>query len=162
MGQMIRLQNENRGEKSTAFLRQLPHSPFPSLSPEELHVRVQPMDEGIIRNVKHYYRTRLVQMLIGLIGVAGVIDDTLIRITAPSQQKQRYFDKSHDCSMNVMIVSSHRRIINDIYIGQRGSVHDTRVFRRSPLAHALFTRPELLGPNQHLIGDGGYTCTSKV
>ncbi|KAK3920737.1 Putative nuclease [Frankliniella fusca] len=100
--------------------------------------------------------------IVGFPGVAGVIDGTLIPITAPSHQKQRYVDKNHDYSMNVMIVSNHRRIIIDIYIGQPGSVHDTRVFRRSPLAHALFTRPELLGPNQNLIGDGGYTCTSKM
>ncbi|XP_052130914.1 putative nuclease HARBI1 [Frankliniella occidentalis] len=98
----------------------------------------------------------------GFPGVAGVIDGTLIRITAPSEQKQRYVDKNHDYSINVMIVCNHKRVINDIFIGQPGSVHDSRVFRRSPLAHALYSRNDLLGPNQHLIGDGGYMCTEKM
>ncbi|KAK3920621.1 Putative nuclease [Frankliniella fusca] len=70
----------------------------------------------------------------GLPGVAGSIDGTLIPITAPSEQRQR----------------------------QPGSVHDCRVFRRSPLAKALFSRDDLLSPDEHLIGDGGYVCTSKI
>ncbi|KAK3911630.1 Putative nuclease [Frankliniella fusca] len=98
----------------------------------------------------------------GFPGVAGVIDGTLIPITAPSEQKQRYVDKNHDYSINAMIVCNHKRVIIDIYTGQPGSVHDSRVFRRSPLARALFSRDDLLGPNQHLIGDGGYMCTKKM
>ncbi|KAK3932735.1 Protein ANTAGONIST OF LIKE HETEROCHROMATIN PROTEIN 1 [Frankliniella fusca] len=62
----------------------------------------------------------------GFPGVAGVIDGTLVRTTAPAEQTQRYVDKNHDYSINVMIVD------------------------------------DLLGPNQHLIGDGGYTCTKKM
>jgi len=98
----------------------------------------------------------------GFPGIAGVIDGTLIPITAPAEQKQRYVDKNHDYSINVMIVCNHERIINDIYIGQPGSVHDSRVYRRSTLARALHSLDGLLGPNEHLIGDGGYMCTRKV
>ncbi|KAK3913660.1 Putative nuclease, partial [Frankliniella fusca] len=109
------------------------------------------------RITANYYRRNF-----GLPGVAGFIDGILIPITAPSEQRQRYVDKNHNYSINVMMVCNHARVIIDIYIGQPGSVHDCRVFRRSPLAKALFTRHDLLSPDEHLIGDGGYVCTSKI
>ncbi|KAK3919198.1 Putative nuclease, partial [Frankliniella fusca] len=86
----------------------------------------------------------------GFPGVEGVFDGTLIRITAHAEQKQRYVDKNNDSSINVMLVCNHARVITDIYIGQSGSVHEvheTRVFRRSPLAQTLYTRNDFLGPN---------------
>ncbi|KAE8738763.1 hypothetical protein FOCC_FOCC015745 [Frankliniella occidentalis] len=45
---------------------------------------------------------------------------------------------------------------------QPGSVNDSRVFRRSHLAYALFTRNEMMGLDEHLVGDQGYAVTSKV
>ncbi|KAK3919696.1 Putative nuclease, partial [Frankliniella fusca] len=106
---------------------------------------------------KNFYRRNF-----GFPGIVGVIDGTLIPITAPKEQKQRYVDKNHDYSINVMIVCNHLRHIIDVYIGQPGSVHDNRVFRRSVLAKAIFARDELCGPDEHLIGDGGYMCMSKM
>ncbi|KAE8738361.1 hypothetical protein FOCC_FOCC016158, partial [Frankliniella occidentalis] len=36
--------------------------------PKNTTSRLQPMDQGVIKNLKHYYRTRLVQRLIGFVG----------------------------------------------------------------------------------------------
>ncbi|KAK3913659.1 Protein ANTAGONIST OF LIKE HETEROCHROMATIN PROTEIN 1 [Frankliniella fusca] len=109
------------------------------------------------RRTARYYKDRF-----GLPRVAGSIDRTLIPITAPKEQKQRYVDKNLNYSINVMFVSDHRRFIGDAFIGQPGSVNDARVFRRSPLAQCLFSREDMLAPNEHLLGDCGYVCTDKI
>ena len=98
----------------------------------------------------------------GLPGVVGAIDGTLVKVTAPKEQKQRYVDKNHNYSINVMIVSDHRRLVRDTYVGQPGSVNDARVFRRSPLAKCLYGRHDFLSPDEYLVGDGGYVNSSKV
>lgn len=98
----------------------------------------------------------------GFPGVVGSIDCTLIPITAPKEQKQRYVDRHQQYSINVQIVSDEHRRIRDCFVGIPGSVNDNRVFRLSPLAKNLFSRPEMLDENEHLVGDGAYATTSKV
>ncbi|KAK3911118.1 Protein ALP1-like, partial [Frankliniella fusca] len=89
----------------------------------------------------------------GIPGIVGAIDCTL---------KQRYIDKNHNYSINVQIVSNHRRQIIDTYVGQPGSVNDARVFRRSPLAKLIYSGDDLIGPDEHLVGDSAYQLTPKV
>lgn len=98
----------------------------------------------------------------GFPGAALMVDGTLIKITAPQRQKQRYVDRHHNYSMNVQIVCDHRRLIRDVYIGQPGSVHDARVFRRSPVAKCLYSRDDMLHPELHILGDSAYVLTDKV
>ncbi|KAE8742254.1 hypothetical protein FOCC_FOCC012225 [Frankliniella occidentalis] len=98
----------------------------------------------------------------GFPGVVGSIDGTLISITAPREQKQRYVDKNSNYSINVQIVSDHRLLIRDVFIGQPGSVHDARVFRRSPLAKYLYSRNDMLDNDQHIVGDKAYVLTDKL
>ncbi|KAK3931741.1 Putative nuclease [Frankliniella fusca] len=104
-----------------------------------------------------YYNERF-----GFPGVVGSINGTLVPITAPREHKQRYVDKNHNYSVNLMLVSDHKRLIRDVFIGQPSSVNDARVFQRSPLAQCLLSRNGMLGPNEHLIGDSGYVLTNKV
>lgn len=49
-------------------------------------------------------------------------------------------------------VSDHRRKIIDVFIGYPGSVHDSRVFRNSPLQNTL----EVKCGGYYLLGDSGY------
>ncbi|KAK3920108.1 Protein ANTAGONIST OF LIKE HETEROCHROMATIN PROTEIN 1, partial [Frankliniella fusca] len=114
-------------------------------------------------NARDRQRTaRFYNRRFGFPGIAGSMDGTLVPITAPREQKQRYVDKNHNYSINVMLVSDHKRLIRDIYIGQPGSVNDARVFRRSPLAQCLHSRNDMLSEGEHLIGDSGYVCTDKM
>lgn len=48
----------------------------------------------------------------------------------------------------------HKRKIRDVFIGFPGSVHDSRVFRASPLSDSL---DEKCGEN-YILGDSGYPC----
>ncbi|KAE8746937.1 hypothetical protein FOCC_FOCC006357 [Frankliniella occidentalis] len=108
------------------------------------------------QTARHYQRN------FGFPNVVGAIDGTLVPITAPREQKQRYVDRNHDYSINIQIVSDHKRQIRDIFIGQPGSVNDARVFRRSPLAHCLFTRDDMMRADEHLVGDQAYALTNKL
>jgi len=44
----------------------------------------------------------------------------------------------------------------DCFIGMPGRMHDSRVFRMSPLFHAMNAERPLISRNQHLIGDSAY------
>lgn len=90
------------------------------------------------------------------------VDGTLVRITAPSHQKQRYVDRHHNYSLNVQMAADHRMLIRNISAGQPGSVNDARVFKRSPMGKNLYSRNDMLSQDQHIIGDGAYTNTTKV
>ncbi|KAK3920073.1 Protein ANTAGONIST OF LIKE HETEROCHROMATIN PROTEIN 1 [Frankliniella fusca] len=98
----------------------------------------------------------------GFPGVIGAIDGTLVPITAPREQKQRYVDKNHNYSINVMLTYDHKRLIRDAFVGQLGSIHDSRIFRRSPLAQCLHSRDDMLSEGEHLVGDSGYVLTDKM
>lgn len=54
----------------------------------------------------------------------------------------------------VQAVCDHELAIRDIFIGYPGSVHDSRVFRNSP----LYTSLEDKCQNFYLLGDSGYPC----
>lgn len=54
----------------------------------------------------------------------------------------------------MQVVCDHRRKIRDVTVGFPGSVHDSRVFRASPLSTTL---QEKCG-NNYILGDSGYPC----
>ena len=56
------------------------------------------------------------------------------------------------------MVSDHKRRIRDIFIGFPGSVHDSRVFRNSPLCEALANKCG----DYHILGDSAYPCLNNL
>lgn len=101
------------------------------------------------------------EALYGYPSVCGCIDGCLICITAPLEQPQQYVDRHHQYSLILQGVCDHNLLFRDFYIGQPGSVGDKRTFKRSPLGRNILRQPAVVGDN-HLLGDGGYTLTSKV
>lgn len=88
-------------------------------------------------------------------GVVGCIDGSHIYITAPLIQHQRYVNRFQKYSVLLQVVSDHRKVFRDIYVGEPGSVHDSRVFQRSPLSHNLLhDNGDMFSPNEHIRGDG--------
>ncbi len=57
-----------------------------------------------------------------------------------------------------MCVCDDNLLIRDMHIGEAGSLHDSRVFRRSPLYQKLITNGnnEFCDYGQHIIGDKAY------
>lgn len=60
--------------------------------------------------------------------------------------------------LQLQVVCDHQRKIRDVFIGYPGSVHDSRVFRASPLMESL---EEKCG-QYYLLGDSGYPCLKHL
>lgn len=59
--------------------------------------------------------------------------------------------------LNIFVgVCDHTGSFIDCFIGMPGRMHDSRVFRMSPLFHAMNAGRPLIPRNQHLIGDSAY------
>lgn len=100
----------------------------------------------------------------GISGVVGVVDGTFNNVTAPLFDKNRYRNRHHQFAYNTMAICDDNLLIRDMHVGEAGSMHDSRVFRRSPLYQRLLhdENNELLAPDEHIIGDKAYTLTDFV
>jgi len=95
-------------------------------------------------------------------GVAGCVDGSHIYITAPVIQHNRYVNRFTKHSILLQVVCDHNKVLRDIYVGEPGSIHDSRMFNRSPLSHNLLHDNTMLSYGEHILGDGAYTLTDKV
>ncbi|KAK3929359.1 Protein ANTAGONIST OF LIKE HETEROCHROMATIN PROTEIN 1 [Frankliniella fusca] len=95
-------------------------------------------------------------------GVVGCIDGTHIYITAPTIQSQRYINRFKKYSILLQAVCDNEGVFRDIFVGQPGSIHDSRMYKRSPLSQNLLHNAEMLSPGEHILGDGAYTLTDKL
>ncbi|XP_034233348.1 protein ALP1-like [Thrips palmi] len=95
----------------------------------------------------------------GFPGVVGSIDCTHVYVTAPVNDPASYRNRHHTYSHNVQVVVDCDLLVRDIHVGEVGSMNDKRVFRRSPLSESLLREEGLTPPDEHLVGDGGYTLT---
>ena len=85
-------------------------------------------------------------------GVIGMIDGTHIPIKAPLLRPADYYNGKDFHSVILQgVVREDMRFV-DVYSGWPGKVHDTRVFKNSP----LFERGEEMCRMGYLLGDGGY------
>lgn len=69
----------------------------------------------------------------GIPRIVGAIDCTHIKIKAPKNHKQDFFNRKHSYSINLQAVVNADMMFIDVYCGQPGSLHDSRVFRKSDL-----------------------------
>nr|XP_023018368.1 putative nuclease HARBI1 [Leptinotarsa decemlineata] len=88
----------------------------------------------------------------GFPNVIGAIDGTHIKVDKPENDPDSYINRKGYYSIQMQAVCDHRRKIIDVFIGYPGSVHDSRVFRNSPLKNRL---EEKCG-RYYLLGDSGY------
>lgn len=98
----------------------------------------------------------------GLPGIVGVVDGTYQNVTAPLEQPDRFRNRHHTFAFNTMAVCDDNLLIRDLYIGEVGSMHDQRVFRRSPLYQKLIRRNGVLQPDEYIIGDSAYKLMDFV
>ncbi|KAL4153210.1 hypothetical protein QTP88_001043 [Uroleucon formosanum] len=94
----------------------------------------------------------------GFPNVIGAIDGSHIRIDKPSSDPDSYYNRKKYFSIHMQAVCDHRNKIRNIYIGFPGSVHDARVFRRSPLA----TNLGILCQENVILGDKAYSCLRNL
>ncbi|KAE8738272.1 hypothetical protein FOCC_FOCC016248 [Frankliniella occidentalis] len=94
--------------------------------------------------------------------IVGAIDGTYQNVTAPLVHSQTYINRHHQYSFNSMVVADDNLLIRDLHLGEVGSMHDARVFRRSPLYMKLLQddNEEYLSEDEHIVGDGAYGVTN--
>jgi hypothetical protein len=97
----------------------------------------------------------------GFPGVVGCIDGTHVYVTAPVGNPAPYRNRFQTYSILVQAVVDHNLLVRDVYVGEPGSMHDRRVFRRSRLCEDIL-RGERLGDDEHLLGDGAYLLSNFV
>lgn len=84
--------------------------------------------------------------------VIGAIDGCHVKIDKPENDPDSYINRKGYYTVQMQIICDKQRKIRDIFVGWPGSVHDSRVFRNSPLCRLL---PEKCG-HYFLLGDSGY------
>ena len=124
------------------------------------------MSESYIKWPNQYERAvvaQSVQRRTGMPEVVGAIDGCYIKIDTPSVDAGRYYNRHHDHSIVLQAVADETLLFRDIYVGQPGSAHDSRVFRRSPLcSEILQNEHHYFSDGQHILGDGAYTLIHRV
>ncbi len=86
----------------------------------------------------------------------GSIDGCQVRIKPPSTDAQCYLNRKLFYSIQLQAVCDQRGKFLDIFVGNPGSVHDSRVLKNSPLFCQQLYPPE----NFWILGDGGCPCIS--
>ncbi|KAK3910179.1 Putative nuclease [Frankliniella fusca] len=90
---------------------------------------------------------------LGLPGVLGLIDGTIVRITHPPRPHQHYYSRKHSPALNVMIVCDVDLNILNVNARFPGSAHDSWVYRCSPLDEVM--QAAFQEDQCWLLGDSG-------
>ena len=87
----------------------------------------------------------------------GLIDGTHIRILRPKKTDfpSVYINRKKYCSLNVQIVCDSWGTVTNLIVQWPGSVHDSRIFKNSPLYNELCSGTL----NGYLVADSGYGLT---
>lgn len=113
-------------------------------------------EQGLLQNTarKFYSKSRIPNVI-------GAIDCTHIGIRAPTGDgKQSYYDRKQNCSVILQAVVDADKKFLDIYVGEPGSLHDSRVLRRSNLyRRAEENYDEMFSNSTFILGDSAYFCT---
>jgi len=93
----------------------------------------------------------------GIANCVGAIDGSHIPVEKPIVEGREYFNRKHSYSIVLLaVVDCDMKFIN-VYCGDPGSYHDTRVLRRSDLYHQAENNLRALFPGDtFLLGDKGY------
>uniref|UniRef100_A0A1I7ZVP9 Putative nuclease HARBI1 n=1 Tax=Steinernema glaseri TaxID=37863 RepID=A0A1I7ZVP9_9BILA len=87
-------------------------------------------------------------------GILGAIDGSHCRIQAPREREPDYINRRRYHSINIMVVSTHRRIAIAASARFPGSSHDSRVFKQSRLYRELQAGLK----EGTLLGDSAYAA----
>lgn len=103
------------------------------------------------------------QRISGFPGIIGMMDGMHVEIPSPAEDKAAYRNFHHGFSVKVQAVCDDKLLVRDVYIGEAGSLHDSRVFRRSPLCRNLFLdTPDMVSADEHIIADSAYPLYDKI
>ncbi len=102
------------------------------------------------------------QEVSGLQGVVGMLDSKHFVMTSPELEPASFRNRHHDYSINAMVVCDNDLNVRDLYVGEAGSLHDARVFRRSPLCRNILFTENFMSRGEYIIGDSAYMLLDRV
>jgi len=116
-----------------------------------------PVDE-VADNIKQKFRRKC-----SIPNIIGCIDCTHITIKAPKQYKEVYFDRRSNYSIILQaIVDADKKFLR-VSCGEPGSMHDSRVLRRSNIYSYIYRDKERFFPRgSFLLGDSAYPVNSWI
>lgn len=138
-----------------------------SISKGTLHYAVIDVCHAIIELQKRYIKFPTKQAYtnmessfskFGFPGVVGCMGVSHIGIPGPSEYREAYVNGKGMPSIQLQAVADSDLQFIDIYAGWPGSVHETRVFRNSPIGKFLANGN--LPPEFHLLGGSAYDLTT--
>lgn len=94
----------------------------------------------------------------GFPNVVGALDGTYIPISGPTTFRDSYICRKGFPAMHLQAVCDSSLRFLDVYCGYPGSVHDSRVYRNSPLHDALQNLPG----KYNLLGDSAYPLSKML
>lgn len=96
----------------------------------------------------------------GIPHIIGAIDGTHIEIKAPKENKADYFTRKRKYGLVIQGIVNSDKMFIDVYCGEPGSLHDSRVLRRSNIYRKILDNEQGMFPNNtFLIGDSAYPLT---
>jgi hypothetical protein len=95
----------------------------------------------------------------------GAIDGCHINIPAPKEYPIDYLNRKSEYSEYSIVlqgVCDHEKYFIDCYIGEAGSVHDAKIFKRSDLYTRIMNSELGLSADDHIIGDLAYPLMTNL
>ncbi|XP_055903680.1 uncharacterized protein LOC129939620 [Eupeodes corollae] len=112
----------------------------------------------VIDQISHKFETKK-----KIPGIIGAIDCTHITIAAPKSNKEAYYNRKQNFTIVLQAVVDADKKFIDICVGEPGSLHDSRVLRRSALYNQAETNYSRLFPsNTFLLGDSAYASSNWI
>ena len=111
------------------------------------------------------------QEMSGFPQIAGLIDGTHITILAPSDNKEDYFNRKHQYSVNLMGILDSKQMFLHASVGYPGSIHDSRVLQLSNIYNEIengdllsdpITQISGLNIRPQIIGDSAFPDRSWI
>lgn len=90
----------------------------------------------------------------GIEGIIGAIDGSHIRINRPAKNQEEYCNRKGFHSVLLQAIVNHRKMFIDVVCGEPGSLHDSRMLKRSSIYHKG-QESNLFG-KYFLLGDSAY------
>lgn len=101
--------------------------------------------------------SELFETKIKIPGVIGCIDGTHIAIKAPRVHKEGYFNRKRYYSIALQGIVNYDKKFISVYCGEPGSLHDSRVLRKSKIYRKAQEDPSVyFFNNTFLLGDTAY------
>lgn len=93
--------------------------------------------------------------------VIGAVDGTYCPIKAPNEYAQSYTNRKCFTAVTLQAICDHQMIFTDCFVGYPSSVHDSRIFKNSPIYKKIIAAKGMYFPGEEfIIGDKAYPILS--